>query len=193
MRRETGIGDYSPIVGIVGNFSPYKDYETFIRAARIVADRIPEVNFVSIGNCDNTIGRAMSALVDELGLATSFHFLGVRKDVHKLLPGSDVFCSSSKSAEGFSNAICEGMASGVPCVVTDVGDSAMIVGDTGIVVPPRDPESFAEGILRLLRLPPEERQKLGAAARARIVEHFSIPRMVAATEQIYDRLLNDGN
>jgi len=188
-RQETGIGDNCPIVGIVGNFSLYKDYETFVRAARMVTDRIPNANFVSIGNCDNTIGRSMRSLVNQLGLTTTFHFLGVRKDVHRLLPGFDVFCSSSKSAEGFSNAICEGMASGVPCVVTDVGDAANIVGNTGIVVPPAEPSLLANGIVRLLELSPEERQRLGEAARSRIVEQFSIPRMVAATEKVFEQVL----
>jgi glycosyltransferase involved in cell wall biosynthesis len=84
------------------------------------------------------------------------------------------------------------MASAVPCVVTDVGDSAFIVGDTGIVVPPGEPEQFAAGILTFLEMPPEERRHRGDAARRRIVEQFSIPRMVSATEEIYERLLSAG-
>jgi glycosyltransferase involved in cell wall biosynthesis len=192
VRREAGIVDMAaPVVGIVANFSPYKGYDTFIRAARIVADRMPAVRFVAIGNFDTPLGSAMRRLVHELELSGSFHFLGSRPDVRRLLPGFDVVCSSSVT-EGFSNSICEGMASAVPCVVTDVGDSAAIAGDTGIVVPTGEHGQFAAGILALLELSPEERRLKGDAARLRIVEQFSIPRMVTATEELYEHLLSAG-
>jgi len=192
LRRETGISDDSLVVGIVGNLSPYKGYDTFIHAARIIANQMPAVHFVSIGNVDTVLGSDMRILVNELDLISSVHFLGQRRDVQRLLPGFDVFCSSSVT-EGLSNAICEGMACGVPCVVTNVGDSAVIVGDTGIVVPPSDPENLASGILKLLQLSPEERRRLGVASRSRIVEHFSIQRMVSATEKVYEQLLTADN
>jgi len=188
-RCEAGIGEDVPIVGIIGNFSPYKGYDNFIRAARIVVDRVENAQFVSIGNCDNPLGRNMREFVEQLGLSSSFHFLGLRRDVHKLFPAFDVFCSSSVAVEGFSNVVSESMSCGVPCVVTDVGDSALIVGNTGIVIPPDKPELLAAGIVQLLQLLPEERQRLGEAARSRIVEHFSISRMVTATEKVFEEVL----
>jgi len=188
LEKEAGIGAGAPLVGIVGNVSRYKGYDTLIRAARNVVDTIPETRFIAIGNIDTDLGREMAALVRDLGLAASFRFLGARRDVHRLLPGFDLLCSSSVT-EGFSNAICEGMACGLPCVVTDVGDSAIIVGDTGIVVPPSDPDALATGIIRLLRTTPEDRLMMGDSARARIVEQFSIPRMVAATEKVFEQLV----
>jgi len=188
MRKELRVGDDVPVVGIVANFSIYKGYDTFIHAAQIVSSHVPDARFVSIGNYDTALGKSMRKLVSELGLTESFHFMGARQDVQRLLPGFDVFCSSSVT-EGFSNAICEGMACGVPCVVTDVGDSAVIIGDTGVVVPPQDPTSLAAGIMKLLQLPQEERQRLGVDARLRIEANFSIPRMVTATEKVYYQLL----
>jgi len=188
LRKETGIEADALVVGIVGNFSQYKGYDTFIRATRIVADCIPTVHFVAIGNHGTFLGKAMRKLVNDQGLDSLFYFMGLRPDVQRLLPGFDVLCSSSVT-EGFSNAICEGMACGIPCVVTDVGDSTIIVGDTGIVVPPSDPESLAAGIVKLLRMTPAERRQLGHKARSRIEENFSIPRMVAATEKVYEQLL----
>jgi len=187
----TGIDSNALVIGIVGNFSQYKGYAVFIQAARLVADHVPECRFVSIGNFNTLLGKEMIELVYELGLSSSFHFLGSRNDVNQLVPGFDIFCSSSVT-EGFANAICEGMACGVPCVVTDVGDSALIVGNTGIVVPPEDTEQLAKAMLRLVRLSGEERKIMGDSARARIKEKFSITRMVRSTEEVYEQLLHDG-
>jgi len=188
VRKEAGIGTNVPVVGIVSNFSIYKGYKTFILAARIVAEQIPGVHFVCIGNYDTPVGEEMQGLVRELGLFPVFHFLGSRPDVPKLLPGMDILCSSSVT-EGFSNSICEGMASGVPCVVTNVGDSALIVDDTGIIVPVENPGMMAEGILKLLMLSSEERKNLGIISRNRIERNFSISRMVSETEKVFESLL----
>lgn len=190
--QETSIDIDAPIVGMVGNLSIYKGYDIFIQSARIISSRMPGVRFVSIGNCETSLGKKMRDYVAELGLDSTFHFLGTRSDVHQLLPGLDVFVSASLT-EGFCNAICEGMACGIPCVVTDVGDSAMIVGNTGIVVPPAEPELLAEGIMQLLELSLEKRLCLGESARARIVENFSVTRMVTETENVFERLLCDGD
>jgi len=188
LRQEAGIGENAPVVGIVSNFSMYKGYETFIMAARNVVEQMPDVHFIAIGNYGTPLGGEMRSLVNELGLSAVFHFLGPRTDVPKLLPGMDILCSSSVT-EGFSNSICEGMSSGIPCVVTDVGDSALIVGNTGIVVPVGNPGLLANGILKLLNLSPAERKGLGIESRKRIEENFSVSRMVAETEKVFESLL----
>jgi len=188
LRQVAGIGENDTVVGIVGNFSIYKGYDTFIKAARVVADQMPDVHFVTIGDDDTAVGKEMRVLVDDLSLSSVFHFFGLRTDVPSLLPGMDILCSSSVT-EGFSNSICEGMASGVPCVVTNVGDSALIIGSTGIVVPAGEPELMAKGILQLLKLSPEERRNLGMRSRNRIEENFFISRMVTETEKVFESLL----
>jgi glycosyltransferase involved in cell wall biosynthesis len=95
----------------------------------------------------------------------------------------DIACSSSAFGEGFSNAVGEAMACGIPCVVTDVGDSARIVGAGGEVAPPRNADAFAGALDRMLaRL--EEDAAIGCKARARIVDEFSVERMVLRTEQV---------
>jgi glycosyltransferase involved in cell wall biosynthesis len=81
----------------------------------------------------------------------------------------------------------EAMACGVPCVTTDIGDSAWIVGDVGIVVPPRDPEALADALGRLAALGREERRQLGAAARARVIEHFEVDAIVRQYQGLYER------
>jgi glycosyltransferase involved in cell wall biosynthesis len=91
--------------------------------------------------------------------------------------------------EGFPNVIAEAMACGVPCAVTDVGDSALIVGETGRIVPPRDPEALAKAWTEILSLSPGERQSLGLMARQRIIDHYSLDRMVLAYCQLYQDII----
>ena len=98
---------------------------------------------------------------------------------------ADIACSSSAWGEGFSNAIGEAMASGLPCVVTDVGDSAIIVGDTGRVVPPRDPDALAAALSSLLST---DRVALGSAARRRIENNYSLGAVVSQYENFYRSL-----
>lgn len=178
----------TPLVGIVANCTVYKDYPTFIRAAEIVSRKFNDVHFLSIGENRTKVGGLAKSLVRELGVNDRFHFLGTRSDVERLLPGLDLLCSSSVT-EAFSNSICEGMSCGVPCVATDVGDSRMIVGDTGVVVPPGHPEELAAAIMRILKLDTSEARKLGMRARQRILENYEVSRMVAQYERIYESLL----
>jgi glycosyltransferase involved in cell wall biosynthesis len=110
--------------------------------------------------------------------------LGERRDIPRLTAALDI-SSLSSYAEGFPNVVGEAMACGVPCVVTDVGDCRMIVGQTGIVVPPRDPDALAEGWRTLLRMDQDARIQLGAAARERIQRHFSLRQVVDEYEQLY--------
>ncbi len=94
----------------------------------------------------------------------------------RLLAACDVVVSSSAFGEGFSNALAEGMACGLPAVATEVGDAARIIGDCGRLVPPRDPPALAEAVRALLD---DDPAAVGARARARIEREFSVPRMVA--------------
>jgi glycosyltransferase involved in cell wall biosynthesis len=111
--------------------------------------------------------------------------LGEQSDIERLLPAFDVSCLSSAFGEGFPNVIGEAMACEVPCVATDVGDSAQIIGDTGVTVAPRDANAFANGLKRLLSLSPDERGCLGRAARARIAERFELQFVVEQFENLY--------
>jgi glycosyltransferase involved in cell wall biosynthesis len=111
--------------------------------------------------------------------------LGERHDTPRLLAGLDVHVSSSAFGEGFANAIGEAMACGIPCVVTDVGDSALIVGETGLVVEPRQPQDLSRALEEALTWAPAERARRGVAARARIQQKFDIDAIVAALESFY--------
>ncbi len=189
LRDLVGTSADAKLIGILANCTPHKDYPTFIRAAKQIVEKRQDLHFVSFGDNQLPAGKRAAELVKEFGLRPFVHFLGMREDVHKLLPGLDVLCSSSVT-EGFPNAIAEAMACGVPCVVTDVGDSRKIVGDIGIVVPPQNPEALATGVMSQLDLSPVQRERLAAASRERIVQNFGIAQMTARHEQLYDLVLS---
>ena len=191
LRNMIGATETTPIVGIVATCSVYKDYANFIHAASWVIRDFPGARFVSIGEDRTSEGKLAVQLAKDLGLAPAMHFLGARQEVEKLIPGMDVFCSSSIT-EGFSNAIAEAMSCGVPCVVTDVGDSALIVGETGIAVRPGKPEELGAAVTRLLRLAPAEAENLRIAARYRVFTNFGVSLMVSRYEDLYRRLVAAG-
>lgn len=176
------------VVGILANISHYKDYPTLIQAAKIVTDQYKHVQFVAIGEDRNNLGAKTKAMVNKLSLEDHFHFIGSCHDVENILPHLDLLCSSSIT-EGLSNSICEAMACGIPCVVTDVGDSGFIVGDTGIIVPPGNPKKLADGILDMIRLPPEKRNEMKQMARQRILDKFPVTKMVNEHEKIYESII----
>jgi len=187
-RRTLGVDDDTPVVGLVARYHPMKDHHTFVAAAARVAASRPGARFVLAGK---GVDRTNRALVDDLarsGLTGVTHLLGEVRDVAAVFSGIDVAVSASYS-EGFPNTVGEAMACGVPCVVTDAGDSSHIVADTGRVVPVRDPERLAEAVCALIDMPARERQALGQRARSRIVSEFSMEANVRRYEELYQQLV----
>jgi glycosyltransferase involved in cell wall biosynthesis len=183
-RAALGVGDDVPVVGMVARFDALKDHETFLGAAAALRARRPDVVFVLAGRDVTDDNAALVGRVDALGLRGAVRLLGPRTDVAALYPAFDVAALSS-IAEGFPNVLAEAMACGVPCVSTDAGDAAVLVGDTGRVVPVRDPGAMADAWAALLSLAPEARARLGAAARARIGAEFSLAAAVERYESLY--------
>jgi glycosyltransferase involved in cell wall biosynthesis len=174
LRQELGVSREEPLVGMVARFDPQKDHRTFIEAAALVLRQRWDAKFVLVGegvSAGNTI------LLDWLRTANvmdRFLLLGRRNDVARILNTLDVASLSSAFGEGFPNVVGEAMACGVPCVVTDVGDSAWLVGTAGRVVQKRNPEALARAWLDLLESDSSQRRALGAVGRARVSEQFDI-------------------
>ena len=145
-----------------------KGHDVLLRAAARVAERLDHVNFVLVGKGTESES-SVTDLVNTSGIGRRVHRLGERRDIATLLAAFDIVVSSSHS-EGFPNVVGEAMSCGVPCVVSDVGDSATLLGGCGVVVPPRDSEQLALGILRVLAMESSARQAMGRRADA-IVSH----------------------
>lgn len=177
------------VVGLVARADPMKDHETFFRAARLVRSCRPNVYFVLCGTNIDMKNSALTRHIRENRLDDYVRLLGLRHEVERITAALDIACSCSAFGEGCPNAIGEAMACGVPCVVTDVGDSAYMVGKTGGVVPPRDPNAFAEALVELIDCGDQTRKKLGLQARARIAERFDIRAIALRYHDLYQSLL----
>lgn len=183
LRKEWGIADHEHLIGLIARIDPMKDHDTFLRAAALLAQRRSDVRFVCVGDGPESELARLQGLAHTLGVDGRLLWLGRRADVAQVLSAMDI-ASSSSYGEGFSNAIGEAMACSRICVVTDVGDSRRIVGETGFVVSPRDPEALARGWDAALALPPEQRTERERVARRRVEEQFSVERMAVRTEQM---------
>src|SRR5262249_26250415 len=129
--------------------------------------------------------------IDDAGLRPQCHLLGRRDDdIANVTAALDIASLSSSYGEGFPNVVSEAMCCGIPCVVTDVGDAALIVGQTGIVVPPRNPEALAEAWRTMLEMGAEGRRPMGLAARQRIKECFDIAEITSRYEHLFEELVH---
>jgi len=186
VREYLGISLEARLVGMLARFDPQKDHENFLNAAHLVMASHPETYFLMAGNGVSLDNPPFAELLQATRVAPERLFLlGERADMPRLLASLDVFVSSSAFGEGTPNVIGEAMACGLPCVVTDVGDSALIVGETGLVVQPGEPEELARAMGEALAWPAAERARRGAAARARIQQKFDINQITAELESFY--------
>lgn len=192
VRVELGVGRDTQIIGLIGRFDPQKNHKGFMEAARSLHQKRPEVHFLLAGKeIDENNFELMSA-VREAGVGGVVHLLGLRSDIPRLMAALDVLVSSSSYGEAFPNVLGEAMACGVPCVVTDVGDSAFIVGDTGRVVSPGDMPGLAEEMEALLALPHAEWASLSVRARDRVAKYFEIGQIARQYEAFYSELAETG-
>jgi glycosyltransferase involved in cell wall biosynthesis len=186
LRRELQIAPNAFVIGLVGRFDPMKDHGNFVRAAELLTANDSGLNFVLVGKALEANNEQIMSPIRSAGLENRFHLMGLRDDVSRITAGFDIACSSSAYGEGTSNTVAEAMACGVPCVVTDVGDSAPLVGDTGKIVQPKDPSAFAQACRELIGLPKDQRIELGMRARKRVEENFSLSSVVARYEELYE-------
>jgi len=194
VRQTLSLDENTPIVGLFARYHPMKDHANFINAASIVFSQRPEVHFVLVGRNVSLDQPEMLDLVNESDAKDNLHLLGERSDVSELMVAMDITVISSAWGEGFPNTLGEAMACGIPCVVTDVGDSAWILGkNNGEVVPPRDPAALAVGILKLLDMDKEERLALGMRARQRVVDEFSLEKITEKYAVLYEQVYSENN
>jgi len=184
-RIELGVSQSQFLVGYIARFHPKKDHKTFVRAANKIAIANPDVRFVLVGRDLLSTNGELSSMLASMNLEGKIFLMGERNDIPQINAALDVAVSTSAWGEGFPNVIGEAMASGVPCVVTDVGESARVVGDTGKVVQPENPTALSTALLSLLSLSDIERRRLGESARQRIAEEFSISNVSEMYESLY--------
>jgi glycosyltransferase involved in cell wall biosynthesis len=190
MREKLGIGAESIVIGTAARFHVLKDYRNLVEAAARLRANFPDVHFVMCGFGVTPDNQELVQWIAEAGLQTHCHLLGEQRNIARLFAASDIATSSSLS-EAFPLSVGEAMACGTPCVVTDVGDSALIVGNTGRVVKPRDPDALTAAWRELIEAGPSVRRHLGMTARLRVEQHFSLPMAVERYQAIYAQLAGE--
>jgi len=193
IRADLCIDENSVVVGIIGRSHPMKDHANFVRAATQINTHRPDIHFVLVGPGLTEDNQELGSFVRASGAGDVFHFLGERTDIPEIMGALDVFVLCSAWGEAFPNVLGEAMSCGLACVATDVGDSAYILSDCGIVVSPRNTDELAEAILKLIELTPDQRQALGVQARKRILTEFSINGVASQYEALYKDVVAEKN
>ena len=190
LRKEWGVDPIATLFGTVGRYDPQKDHSNLLQALSLLQARNISIRCVLVGNNLNNENRELVRQIHELELTNTVILLGRRTDIPAVMSALDVHILPSAYGEAFPNVVAEAMACETPCVVTDVGDAAFIVGDAGWVVPPRDKEALANAIEKALKERHEGQwPQLCLSARQRIQVHFDIERMIYAYHELWHETL----
>jgi len=187
VRGKLGLSDKEMAIGMIARFHPVKGHKNFLKAAANLLPQIPSVRFLLVGKQMHARNRELVSLIKAAGVLEKVLLLGERRDLPELLNGMDIVTLSSLS-ESFPNVLGEAMACGVPCVATDVGDVAWLIGETGRVVQPKDPTALAKGWEDMITAGIEGRADLGRAARSRIEKYFSLSNVAENYADFYRQL-----
>ena len=190
VRQELGINSSANLIGLIARYHPQKGHAEFLEAAANFVLESPRTHFLMCGEGVTAQNSELIASINAKGLGENCHLLGERQDIPRLTASLDIATIAAVSGEGFPAVVGEAMACGVPRVVTDVGDSATLVGETGVVVPPRDSRFLAEGWrAMLLGLSKRERARLGAEGRQQIMKKYEIRAIVRQYAGLYEAVV----
>lgn len=185
VRMASGIPIDGLVIGLVGRYHPMKGFDLFTQVAGRLARISRTVHFVLVGADVDATNTELRDLITAAELEGRVTLLGQRTDITDVMNAFDVIACTSTS-EGFSNVIGEAMSCGVPCVATDVGDNATLVGPGGSIVPAGDADALLAALIRMVEMPPELFQELKTRARAHILEHFAIEDVSRRYEELFD-------
>ena len=188
LRAELGIPPAAPVAGLAARFDPQKDHATFFKAARDMVASLPDLHLILCGDGITPDNPELAAMMAGFDRPENIHLLGRRADMKAIYPAWDTAVLSSSYGEAFPLVIGEAMACGIPCVGTDVGDTAELIGLTGLTVPPREPGQLAEAVVNMLSMPEGERLELGRKARERILNNFEIRKIAGLYEKIWSQV-----
>jgi glycosyltransferase involved in cell wall biosynthesis len=185
LRNELRLAPDMAAIGMPARYHPMKDHDNFLAAAARLAPRHPEAVFILAGPGADSGNPGLTQAIARYGLADRVRLLGNRPGMVPVYSALDVVTLSSAFGEGCPNVLVEAMSCGVPCVATDCGDAAQVMGPTGVLVPPRDSAALAAGWRQLLALGVPGRRELGEHARERIVRLYDLGAIVAQYDALY--------
>ncbi len=188
IRQKLLLSDMDFVVGMIARFDPMKDHVTFLKAASALAKTVPNIKFLLVGKNIDDSNSVLIKTIEAQNLKGKILLLGVHQKINELLCALDLLVSSSSFGEGFPNVLGEAMASGVPCIATDVGDSRIILENAGKIVPPNDVSALVNAIEWILNMSSNERALLGQLGRERIVKNYALSNMLENYQQFYELL-----
>ncbi len=174
------------VVAMVARAHPMKSVDVLVNAVILAREMGNDIHLLLVGDRMDEPGPDLRRLLERIP-AGRRTLSGARLDVAAWLPGVDILAMPSSWGEGFPNILGEAMACGIPCVATDVGDAARLIGQTGLVVPVGDAPAMAQALDRLVRLGPSGRELMGSAARKRIRDNYSLQRIATDYADLYLR------
>ncbi len=189
LRQKLGISPGVKVIGMAGRNDPQKDYPTLFAAIHEFQKTDKDTVFVACGAGVTNEDAALTALRKCCPSPPNIFLLGPRQDMPRVYPAFDIATLSSAYGEGLPLTLCESLACGVPGVVTDVGDSAAVIGDCGVTVPPRDPTALAAAWHKMTALSAAEHETLRVRSRSRAEQRFALPAIAAEYEGLYSQLI----
>jgi len=188
LRESWGVPLDAQLIGRVGRLDTIKDYSTFLKAAAITSDRKKSAYFAIVGEGTDEAKADLVNLSSSLGIKDRLIWLGPQENLPPIYSAFTISCSSS-FGESFPNVIAESLACETPCVATDVGDSAKVLGPGGIIVPPKDPYALANAFEKVISMSEKDLRDIGKKGRNHICQKFAIEKMVRNTENIFISLM----
>ena len=188
-REQLGCRADELLVGMIARNHPMKDYRTFLEAVAIATAQVPGLRAVCVGGGLESADASLAVIIRELGLDNVCTLLEEQAELEFVYPGLDILCLTSAWGEGFPNVIGEAMSCGIPCIATDIGDTASVIGDAGWIVQPRRPRDVAAAIVQVARMSTEARRQAGVSARERVINEYSMRVIAARYLDLYDFLV----
>jgi glycosyltransferase involved in cell wall biosynthesis len=192
LRDAWGISEREQLIGLIGRLDPMKGHDMFIKAAALLSRGRDNIRYICVGDGPEAFKQKLVALSQEVGLGHRFIWVSAGDDVGAIYNALDLVTSCSSYGEGFSNVIGEALACGKLCVVTDVGDAKRIVGDTGYVVAPGNPAALASTWQVALEAGGVEKASRSQRARERVIERFSLERLIEETARVLETAVTTG-
>lgn len=177
------------LIGMIARFNPQKDFHNFLKSASNISKKYQHVKFLLCGREVNNENKFLTDLILKYNLSNKCILLGYRTDIPYLLSCLDLYVSSS-AGESFPNSVAEAMACSIPCVVTDVGSSAEIVGNAGLSVPAKNPTLLAQASGQFIQMSAEERHHYAKLARQRICMFYSMTSAINSYNKFYKHIFN---
>ena len=187
-KKKIKIKKLLPLIGNVARYDKKKDHLNLLNALSLIREK--NINFFCtlVGSNIDKKNFILISEIKRLKLSNNVRLLGQNDNILQVMNGLDVFVQSSSYGEGFPNVVAESMACGTPCIVTDVGDAGLIVGKTGWIVPPNNPNNLAKAIEKALNeMRTENWNKRRHKARLRIKENFNISKMLQSYNEVWSK------